>query len=60
MISSSLTPEQDAKLVEALDVAKRLEQQSKEMSERATEIADKYHKRRHETAIAAQQNSGNS
>ncbi len=60
MISSSLTPEQDAKLAEALDVAKRLEQQSKEMSERATEIADKYYKRRHEAAIASQQNAGNS
>lgn len=51
-----MSPEQDAKLSDALDIVKRLEQQSKEMSERATEIADKY-KRRHEAAIVAQQNS---
>jgi hypothetical protein len=55
-----MSPEQDAKLSEALDVAKRLEQQSKEMSERATEIADKYYKHRHEAVIAAQQNPENS
>ncbi|MGB8699303.1 MAG: hypothetical protein WCD18_07805 [Thermosynechococcaceae cyanobacterium] len=60
MISSSLTPEQDAKLAEALDVAKRLEQQSKEMSERATAIAEKYYKHRYEAAIAAQQKLGSS
>lgn len=52
--------EQDAKLSETLDIAKRLEQRSKEISERATEIADKYYKRRHEAAIAAQRNSDNS
>ncbi|MGB8699534.1 MAG: hypothetical protein WCD18_08975 [Thermosynechococcaceae cyanobacterium] len=49
-----MSPKQETKLAEALDVAKRLEQQSKEMSERATEIADKYYKHRHEAAIAAQ------
>jgi hypothetical protein len=52
-----MSPEQDAKLSEALDIAKRLEQRSKEMSEQVTEIADKYYKRRHEAAIAAQRNS---
>jgi hypothetical protein len=55
MTSLLLTPEQEAKLTEALEVARLLEQQSKAMSERATEIADKYYKQRHEAAIAAQQ-----
>jgi Na+/phosphate symporter len=55
MTSTSLTPEQEAKLTEALEVARLLEQQSKAMSKRATEIADKYYKQRYEAAIAAQQ-----
>jgi hypothetical protein len=55
MTLPSLTPEQEAKLTEALEVARLLEQQSKAMSERATEIADKYYQHRHEAAIAAQQ-----
>jgi Na+/phosphate symporter len=57
MTSPSLKPEQEAKLTEALEIARLLEQQSKVMSERATEIADKYYKRRHEAAIAAQQSA---
>jgi hypothetical protein len=54
MTSPSLTPEQEAKLTEALEVARLLEQQSKAMSERATEMADKYYQHRHEAAIASQ------
>ncbi len=56
MTSPSLTPEQEAKLTEALEAARLLEQQSKAMSERATEIADKYYERRHDAAVLAQQN----
>jgi hypothetical protein len=55
MTSLLLTPEQEAKLTEALEVARLLEQQSKAMSERAIEIAEKYYKQRHAAAIAAQQ-----
>jgi hypothetical protein len=58
MISPSLTPEQESKLTEALEVARLLEQQAKAMSERATEISDKYYQRRHDAAILAQQNLG--
>lgn len=54
--SPLLTPEQETKLAEALAAAHLLEQQSREMSECAAEIADKYYKRRHEAAIAAQEN----
>jgi hypothetical protein len=60
MTLPSLTPDQEVVLTEALEVARLLEQQSKEMSDRATEIADKYYKRRHEAALAVQKNSGNS
>jgi hypothetical protein len=55
MTSPSLTPEQEAKLTEALEIARLLEQQSEAMSERATEIADKYYQYTHEAEIAAQQ-----
>jgi hypothetical protein len=48
-----LTPVQEEKLTEALEVAGLLEQQSKAMSERATEIADKYYQRRHDAAVLA-------
>jgi hypothetical protein len=60
MTSPSLTPEQEATLTEVLEVATLLEQQSRNMSDRATEIADKYYRRRHEAALAVQKNSGNS
>lgn len=59
MTSPSLTPEQEATLTEALEVATLLEQQSRDMSDRATEIADKYYKCRHEAALAIQKNSSN-
>jgi hypothetical protein len=55
MTSRSLTLEQEAKLTKVLEIARLLEQQSKAMSERATDIADKYYRERHEAAIAAQQ-----
>lgn len=60
MTSPAWSPEQEAKLTEALDVARRLEQQSQQMSERATQISDKYHQYRHEAALTAQQDLGNS
>jgi hypothetical protein len=60
MNSSSLPPEQESMIAEALEIAKLLEQKSQLMSERATVIADKYYKHRHDTAIATQQNLGNS
>jgi hypothetical protein len=60
MTSPSLTPEQEAKLTEALEASRLLEQQSRTMSERATEIADKYYQRRHDAAVLAQQNLENS
>jgi hypothetical protein len=60
MTSPSLTPEQEAKLTEALEAARLLEQQSRAMSERATEIADKYYQRRHDAAVLAQQTLENS
>jgi hypothetical protein len=60
MTSPSLTPEQEAKLTEALEAAGLLVQQSRAMSERATEIADKYYQRRHDAAVLAQQNLENS
>ncbi len=59
MTSPSLTPEQEAKLTEALEAGRLLEQQSRAMSERATEIADKYYQRRHEAAVSVQQNLEN-
>jgi hypothetical protein len=56
MILPSLTPEQESKLTAALEVARLLEQQAKAMSERATEISEKYYQCRHDAAVLAQQN----
>jgi hypothetical protein len=60
MTLPSLTPEQEANLTEALEAARLLEQQSRAMCERATEIADKYYQLRHDAAGLAQQNLENS
>jgi ABC-type phosphate/phosphonate transport system substrate-binding protein len=54
MTSPSLTPEQEAKLTEALDAAKILEQQVKDISEFATAIANKNYDRIHEAALTAE------
>lgn len=53
-----LTPEQEANLTEALEVAKLFEQKAREMSELATVIADKYYKCLHETALTAERKQG--
>ncbi len=58
MTPPSLTPEQEAKLTEALEIAKLFEQKAREMSELATAIADKYYKRLHEAALAAERKQG--
>ena len=42
MTQLSLSPQQQAKLAEALEVAKLAEKKSSQMSELATEIANKY------------------
>jgi hypothetical protein len=59
MTKPSLTEEQEGKLTEALDMAKLLEEKTKEMSEQATAIADKYYKRLSETVQKAEPKPGN-
>lgn len=59
MTQPSLTQEQQAKLAEALEIAKLFEQKAREMSELATAIADKYYIRLYEAALAAEQKPGN-
>ena len=59
MIHESLTPEQEAKLAEALEVAKLAEQKGREMSELAEAIAQKYYNRLLEAALAAEKRREN-
>jgi hypothetical protein len=42
MTKGSLTPQQQAKLAEALELAKLAEEKARQMSELATEVANKY------------------
>lgn len=42
MTEGSLTPQQQAKLAEALELAKLAEEKARQMSELATEVANKY------------------
>jgi hypothetical protein len=42
MTEVSLTPQQQAKLAEALELAKLAEEKARQMSELATEFANKY------------------
>lgn len=59
MIQESLTPEQEAKLAEALEVAKLAEQKGREMSELAEAIAQKYYNRLLDAALAAEKRREN-
>lgn len=58
MTQPSLTQEQQAKLAEALEIAKLFEQKAREMSEMATAIADKYYKRLYEAARRSEPQPG--
>jgi hypothetical protein len=53
MTQSSLSPQQQAKLAEALEVAKLAEEKASQMSELATEIANKYQQRLYELIQSA-------
>lgn len=53
MTKPLLTQEQERKLAEALEITKLLEQKTREMSEQATAIADKYYQRLSEAAQKA-------
>lgn len=49
MTKVSLSPQQQAKLAEALEIAKLAEEKAMEMSELATEIANKYQQHLYES-----------
>ena len=53
MTKRSLSPQQQAKLVEALEVAQLAEEKASQMSELATKIADKYQQRLYESVQSA-------
>ena len=53
MTQLSLNPQQQAELEEALEVAKLAEEKASEMSELATEIANKYLQRLYESVQSA-------
>ena len=48
-MNSNLSPQQQAKLAEALEVALLAEEKASQMSELATEIANKYQQRLYES-----------
>lgn len=49
MTQVSLTPQQQAKLAEALELAKQAEEKARQMSELATEVANKYQQHLYES-----------
>ena len=53
MTKRSLSPQQQAKLVEALEFAQLAEEKASQMSELATKIADKYQQRLYESVQSA-------
>ena len=53
MTQLSLSPQQQAKLAEALEVALLAEEKASQMSELATEIANKYQQRLYESVQSA-------
>lgn len=54
MTKLSLSPQQQAKLAEALEIALLAEEKAKQMSELSTEIANKYQKRLYESISASE------
>ncbi|MGK7930416.1 MAG: hypothetical protein AB4041_03130 [Microcystaceae cyanobacterium] len=57
MTRLSLTPQQQEKLAEALEVAKLAEEKASQMSEFATKIADKYQQYLYDSAESALKSS---
>ncbi|MDJ0713954.1 MAG: hypothetical protein QNJ54_07015 [Prochloraceae cyanobacterium] len=53
MTQRSLSPQQQTKLAEALKVARLAEEKASQMSELATEIANKYQQRLYESVKSA-------
>ena len=53
MTQRSLSPQQQAKLAEALKVAQLAEEKASQMSELATEIANKYQQRLYDSVQSA-------
>jgi hypothetical protein len=49
MTEGSLTPQQQAKLAEALELAKLAEEKARQMSELATSVANKYQQHLYES-----------